>query len=807
MLENDFNLKNSSEYLHLSFDDTFNILKSSQSGLSEEEAERRINLFGKNDILEKKENLLKLFLGYFWGPMAWLMEAAIILTIFINHYFEAVLISILLITNVIISLLHNRNSKNAVELLKSKLSIKVSTLRNGKYEKINSADLVPGDIVAVGLGNIIPADLKIINGELTIDQSSLTGESFEIDKNAGEIVFSGSSVKRGESTCVVLNIGLQTYFGKTIQLVKVAKPKSHQQKVVFLLVKYMFYFSLIIAFTVCVYAIYIQESLIGILTFIVILLMGAVPFALPTVLTILQSVGATELIKNNILVTRLNSIEDASSVDILFLDKTGTITENKLSVSQIIPFGKWTQKDVLLFSALTSVRASKDTIDEAIMSEIGKEKISFDGYKQVSTIPFDQETKKSESTISDGHEEFKIVKAAPQVALELATEITEDEKNNISKKIEELSQNGYRSLGILKSSGDNFVIVGLLALSDPPRKDAPEMFQKIKSLGITPIILTGDNIFITREIAKILGLNSEIILMSDLKKLSEKDQIKLLKNAGGVAEVLPEDKYDLVKLMQSNGHLVGMTGDGVNDAPALKQAEMGIAVANSTDVAKSSASMVLVEDGISVIVNAIYISRKIYQRILTWVLNKLSKTVRLLGTLAIAFFITRDIVISVLGTAFLVFANDFVSISLATDNVFPTSYPDKWDIIKISVISFLIGVPFILEHLFALFVGEKYFGIISLAQIQTFMLLTLIFTSQLKVNILRERRHFWNSFPGKALFYLTVLTMIIFAFMGIYGIFMAKISISAVLFSLIFAVIFTFFIDFFKYWLFVRYRI
>jgi len=803
-----FQLKNSAEYSKISVEETFKYLQSNDNGLSDDEAEKRKAVFGENKLPEEKEYWWKRLFNQFWGPMPWLMEAAIILTIVIGHNLEAFLVFILLIINALISYIHGTNSQKAVELLKRKLVLTAMVLRDGEKKEVKSSNLVPGDIVFVGLGDLVAADLKIISGNLTVDQSALTGESLEIEKKEGELVYSGSSIKKGEARCIVLNTGTHTYFGKTVELVKVAKPKSHQQEIVFTLVKYMFYFSIIIIFITSIYAAEIQKPLISILTLIVIFLLGAVPFALPTVLTILQSVGAMELIKNGILVTRLNSIEDASSVDVLFLDKTGTITENKLSVAKVIPFGSYSSQDVIFLASLTIAPGSKDSVDEAILMEAEKEKISFSQYQQVSIIPFDQKTKQSGAIIkSSTGEEFKVIKSAPQLALSLVNSMSLREINNYNKTIEDLSKSGYRSLAIFRSENNSLNIAGLIALNDPPRKDAKEMFSKIQSLGIKPIIITGDNIFITQEIAKILGLKSRIILMSDLNNLNQKDQITKLENSDGVAEVLPEDKYKLVKLMQSNGHMVGMTGDGVNDAPALKQAEMGIAVANSTDVAKAAASMVLTEEGISVVVNAIFISRKIYQRILTWILNKLSKTVRLLGTLAVAFFITGNIVISVLGTAFLVFANDFVSISLATDNVSPTSYPDKWDIWKISIVSFLIGLPYIFEHLATLFFAEKYFQINSLIQIQTLILLTLIFTSELKINIIRERKHFWNSFPGKALFISTLLTIIIFSLMGAYGIFMARIPIESILFSFALAATFTFFMDFFKYWLFETFQI
>ncbi|MEM3798200.1 MAG: plasma-membrane proton-efflux P-type ATPase, partial [Candidatus Bathyarchaeia archaeon] len=641
-------IKSTSEFKQLSIEETFKLLETSMQGLTEAEAKNRLEKFGYNEITEKKENPFIDFFKRFWGPMPWLLELAIILSCILGHYLEAIIIFVLLTINVVIGFTHSHRSQRVLEFLKKRLAVKAKVLREGKWMVKNAKEIVPGDIVLIGLGDLVPADAKIVSGELSVDQSALTGESLPVNLNPSDIVYSSSIVTRGEARCVVVNTGVNTYFGRTAELVKMAKPKSHQEEIMMSITKYMMYIDVVALILTSAYALMLNMGILAILTFAVIFLMGAIPVALPAVLTIVQAVGAMELAKEGVLVTRLDSIEDAASIDVICLDKTGTITQNKLSVAEVVPFFKYTKEDVILIAGLASEEEGKDIIDLAVINYAKSLGIDLSSYKRVSYTPFNPTIKRSEVVIESKGICFKAVKGAPQIILALCKNTSEIQQE-VGKVLEKLSRKGYRTLAVAKSEGEDFdklMFMGFLALADPIRPDSKMMVEEIKALGIKPMMLTGDNINIAKEIASQASIGDRIIPIAELKALNDTERAKIVEKYDGFAEVYPEDKYEIVKLLQSNGHMVGMTGDGVNDAPALKQAEMGIAVSNSTDVAKASASVVLTEQGVKVIVSAIKISRQIYQRMLTWVINKVAKVIEFVTLLTLGFFWLHDIALS-----------------------------------------------------------------------------------------------------------------------------------------------------------------
>ena len=792
---------NTSEYKELSIEDTLKILDSSTNGLAEAEATLRTQKFGFNEVAEKRGNPILAFLSRYWGPMPWLLEVAIVLSYVLKHYLEAGIIFILLTINVVIGYIQSRGSQRALHALKNRLAIKAIILRDGKWGTREARAIVPGDIISVGLGDIIPADAKLVRGELSIDQSILTGESLPVEAQPSAILYSGSVVRRGEAQCLVVNTGANTYFGKTAELVKIARPKSHQEQIMLSVVRYMMVLGIVALILVASYAVVIGTGVLSILTFAIIFLMGAVPVALPAVLTIVQSVGATELAKRGVLVTRLDSIEDTASIDILCLDKTGTITQNKLSVGEVIPQAGFTQEDVIVMASLASQERGKDAIDAAILEHFRSAKINPTPFEIVTFLPFEPATKRSEAIVSIGGKRFKVIKGAPQIVISLCSGLDDATRAKANQTVEELSLKGYRTLAIAKSAADDInaiQMVGLLSLADPPRVDSKEMIAGARELGVKPLMLTGDNIAIAKEIARHVAIGPKIIRMDDFRKLSDTEQARLIEESDGFAEIYPEDKYKIVKLLQARGHMVGMTGDGVNDAPALKQAEMGIAVSSATDVAKASASMVLTEPGIGVIIDAITTSRHIYQRMLTWVINKVTKVIQVIGLLTVGFFWFHDLVVSLLGMVLLIFANDFVTMSLATDNVKHTANPNKWNVRNITFASLIVGALLVIEGVIALYIGQHYFHL-EWEQLQTFTVLMLIFTSQFRVYIVRERNYFWSSVPGRELLIATMAAIIGFSLLGIYGVFVTSLTLFQVLFILGFSALFTLAIDFPKY--------
>lgn len=805
----DTQTKPTSDFMSPSIQDVYLLLQSSENGLSDTAAAERLSIYGRNEISEKKKNPVLEFIGLYWGPMPWLLELAMVLSFLLKHELEGIIIFALLTINAIIGFLHSRGSQKAVELLKQRLAIKTKVLRNGNWTTEDAGGIVPGDIVVVKLGDIIPADAKIISGDVSIDESALTGESLPVEKQGGDVVYSGSVIRRGEARCVVVNTGANTYFGKTAELVKIAKPKSHQEEIMMAIVKYMMYLGMAASLVVAVFALSMHTNFLLILTFIVVFLMAAVPVALPAVMTIVQAATGMKLAEEGVLVTRLESIEDAASISVLCLDKTGTITENKLAVSGSVPFSGFSSDDVVRSAVLASRTEGMDLIDLAIIDYARSTGIGLNSDKQISYTPFNPAIKRTEAMVESEGKRHRVVKGAPQLILSMCKGVDNVTMADVNNEVADLSRKGYRTIAVAQSvDGDNedLKLTGLISLADPPRPDSKKMIEEIRNLGVKPLMLTGDNLAIAREISGQVGIGTNIIKLSDIEKFTDDERAKAAASSDGFAEIYPEDKYKIVKLLQSKGFMVGMTGDGVNDAPALKQAEMGIAVSNATDVAKAAASVVLTQPGVSVIVEAVKRSRETYQRMLTWVINKVTKVVQVVGLLTIGFFLKDTMILTLLGMSLLVFANDFVTMSLATDNVRRTVDPNNWNVKDITLASLVIGALLVVEGIIALFFGIYYFHL-RLTQLQTFIMLMLIFTSQFRVLIVRERKFFWSSVPGKALLTSSVAAIIVFALLGVYGVIIPPLPASQVIAVLIFSGLFTLLMDFPKYYAFKRFGV
>ncbi len=785
-------------------EDAFRELGSGPEGLGEPEVEKRLKIYGRNEITARKKSPVLEFLSRFWGPMPWLLELAIALSVFLGHDLEAVIIAILIVTNAIIGYLHSRSSQRSLELLKERLAVGAVVRRGSKWVATHASEIVPGDVAVVQVGDIVPADAKVLRGALSVDQSALTGESLPVEVGPSDVLYSSSVVKRGEAQCLVVNTGSRTYFGRTAELVQIARPRSHQEQIMLSIVRYMMYLGIAALAAVAVGALLLKIGILTVATFAVIFLMGAVPVALPAVLTIVQAVGAMELVRKGVLVTRLDSMEDAASLDILCLDKTGTLTMNQLSVTEVIPYAGHEGDDVLAIAALTARQESQDGIDRAVHDRAGAAGITNANYRQISVTPFEAATKRSEAVIQEGTNRFRAVKGAPQVVLSLSRLTDSAVVKAAGEMVEALSRKGSRTLAVARSrsaDGDDFELVGLLALADPPRPDAKQMIAEARGLGVKPIMVTGDNIAIARQMALELGIGNNVMRMGDLTGSGETEQMQIVQGCDVLAEVYPEDKYRIVRLLQAHGHTSGMTGDGVNDAPALKQAEVGIAVKGATNVAKASASMVLTEPGIRVIIDALKSSRQIYQRMLTWVLNKVTKTIQLVGILTLGFFWLHDLVVSLLGMALLVFANDFVTMTLSTDNVKYTRNPNNWNVRNVTLASAGIGVFFILEGWLTILVGRNLFHLTD-EGLRSFVLLMLVFTSQFRIYLVRERGRFWDSRPGRGILISSAAAIVVFSLLGIFGGIIQGLGVFPVAFLVGFSGLFTLMVDLPKYHIF-----
>jgi len=775
-------------------------LNATPGGLSSAEAASRLATYGRNALEEKKALPILEFLKRFWGPMPWLLEIAIVLASILGHVTEAVIILLLLSVNAVIGFLHQQSSAKALELLKKRLAMNARALRDGAWQPVDASLLVPGDIILVKLGDIVPADVQILSGSLSVDESSLTGESLPAERGEGGMLHASSIARRGEATCVVLNTGANTFFGKTAGLVNIAKPESHQEQVMLTIVRYMMYLGLAASLFVGIYAIALHISFLMMLSFVVTFLIGAVPVALPAVLTIVQAATGSQMAEQGALVTRLDAIEDAASISVVCFDKTGTITQNKLSVVATAAAAGYKDEDVLRTAALASNAQNSDLIDSAVIAAAASRNLLSDGCAQKLYTPFSPETRRTEALIICEGQHFRVVKGAVPEILSLCATDDPSIRAAAEKTVAEFANKGYRTLAVARAaatsapSAVNLSFIGIIALADPIRPDSRAMIADLRALGVKPIMLTGDSLAIATQISIEAGIGPSIMSIRELDGLDETGQAKKVAQVDGFAEIFPEDKFRIVTLLQKSGLMVGMTGDGVNDAPALKQAEMGIAVSNAADVAKASASVVLTREGVGVIVQAIRLSRRTYQRMLTWVINKVTKVVQVLGLLVAGFLMFKDMILSMLGMSLLVFANDFVTMSLATDNARDAKAPNTWKVKDITFASLGIGILLILQGIGAIFLARDALAL-DYAHVQTFVLLTLVFTSQFRVLIVRERRCMWDSMPGKMLLMSTGGTIALFFAMGAIGFIIPSLGAKETAIALAYSLVFTAILD------------
>lgn len=755
-------------------------------GLTTAQAAELLKSNGPNEVGESRENPWLVFVRKFWAPVPWMLEAAVILTVVLGRQADAVIISSLLIFNAVVSYLQENRAGNALALLRKQLAINSRALRDGEWRIVPARELVPGDVVHIRVGDIVPADLRLSDGDVQLDQSALTGESVPRDASPDETIYSGSVVQRGEATGEVVATGPKTYFGKTAQLVQSASTATHLEATIFSIVKYLMIVDIVLVIAVLAYALLIQMPLLEALPFVLIILIASVPAALPATFTVAQALGAVDMARRGVLVTRLSAIEEAAMMDVLCTDKTGTITLNRLSLDALHPYPPFTADQLLELAALASDAAGQDPIDLAILEARSKQ-AGADNYERLSFVPFDPSTKRTEATVRrEGEGEIRVVKGMPEIVVALATgvpgDVPQDEGN--------LAAQGYRVLAVGVGPSTNVRLVGLLGLMDQPRPDSSKMISELKDLGIRVKMVTGDTAPTAAAIAKVVGIGQQVCGPQELRT----DAGVASTQCDIFAGVYPQDKYDLVRSLQLAGHVVGMTGDGVNDAPALKQAEMGTAVAAATDVAKAAASVVLTNPGLVDIVSAVESSRRIYQRMLTYTLNKIIKTFQVALFLSLAFFLLRTFVISPFLIVLLIFANDFATMSLATDRVGYSPKPDRWHIGSLMAAAGLLALGVLAESFLVLYLATGVFHL-ALPQIQTMVFAMLVFSGQATVYLVRVRRHFWTARPSKPLMIASAGDIVVVTVLASQGILMAPVALPLILMVLAIAGLFMLLMD------------
>ncbi|MDT7900018.1 MAG: plasma-membrane proton-efflux P-type ATPase [Sulfolobales archaeon] len=746
-------------------------------GLNEDEAQRRLSQFGPNEIQEEKRNPAKDFVKKFWNPTAWILETAAALSYFLGKTLDFYVIIALLVFNAVLSFTQEQRANKALELLRRKLQVNARVLRDGQWKVIPARLLVPGDVIRVRLGDFVPADVKLYDGEVEVDQSALTGESLPVYRKKDDVIYSGSIVRRGEATGVVLFTGKNTYFGRTVELVKIAKPRLRIEKVVN---RVVFWMMVMVAALLAASAILIlvrHEDILSFIPFSLILIVAAIPIALPAMFSISLALGSYELSREGVLITKLDAIEGAATMNVLASDKTGTITMNQLSVYDVIPINA-DKKEVLLYGALASSEASQDPIDIAIIEKAKEEGIKLAEWNVESFKPFDPSTRRTESEASKDGRRVRSAKGS----IDSISKLCGIKSDPLYERAEEVARKGCRVLAVAKDEGQGWVLVGLIALRDPPRPDSAELVRELKELGVKVLMITGDATPIAKEIAREVGIGERVVSLKELK-----ESPNLVDKVDGVAEVFPEDKFTIVKILQGEGKVVGMTGDGVNDSPALRQADVGIAVSNATDVAKAAAAVVLTTPGLRNIVDMVKTGRRIYERVNIWILSRITRTFENVVFVALAYLLFDKFVISTFGMVLMLFLFDFVTLTQSTDNVpYPRS-PARWDVTNLVKIASLIGSFMVVESFVPLFT----FMSLPLKELQTAMFSYLLFSNIFNLLNVRERGNFWASRPSNvmiAAIALDILATLALAAHGIPG--LAAVPIGVTLTALAYAVLF-----------------
>ncbi len=742
---------------------------SGRGGLTGDAARARLGQYGPNVIPEGTVHPWRALLEKFWAPIPWMLEFAIGLEILLGHRLEALVFAVLLVFNAALSLLQESRAQQALALLRRRLTVSTRVLRDGRWMPIPARELVPGDVVRLRAGDLVPGDLEVFDGQLLIDQSALTGESLPVEIERGGSAYAGSIVKRGEATGEITATGARTAFGKTAELVRTAKVPGHLETLIAGIVRYLVVIDLVLVAGVLVYGVAAGLPVTELAPFALIILIAAIPVALPATFTLATALGSVELAGRGVLVTRLSAIEEAAQMDVLCTDKTGTLTRNQPTVMALSPFPPHTADDLLGTAALGSDEAAQDPIDLAILAAARARQLRLASSERIQTIPFDPASRRSGAVLRQGGQTVRVLKGAPRVI----TPLLRTPPADVARAAERMAADGARVLAVAAGSEGTMELLGLIALRDPPRPDSKALIQHLHDLGIRVLMLTGDNAQTAKAIATQLGIGTRV---GDTEADAEQRPL----DYDIFARILPEGKFRLVQVLQRAGHIVGMTGDGVNDAPALRQAEVGIAVAQATDVAKAAASLVLTSPGLVDIVSAVETSRRIHQRMLTYTLNKIVKTVEIslllsLGLIFAGVFVTTPLLI-----VLLLFANDFVTMSIAADKVAFSAVPDRWDVRSLVGAALSLAAVLLCFSFGIVWVGRA--GLrMPVSTLQTIVFVWLVASGQATVYLVRERRHFWRTWPGRWLLASTVVDLIAVSLLATGGWLMAPITAAMVL--------------------------
>jgi len=746
-------------------------------GLSDQEAERRRERYGDNLLQEPSGGSLRKLLGYFWAPIPWMIEVAAVLSAAVRQWADFSIILTMLIVNAAVGFWQEFKADTAIALLKQKLALRARVLREGRWRELPASMLVPGDIVLVKLGDIIPADLKLLDGEyLSVDQSALTGESLPVDKKMGDVAFSGSIARMGEMKGLVTATGMQTYFGKTAGLVERAGTVSHFQRAVLKIGNFLILSTVGLVAVILMVALFRHDPLVDTILFALILTVAAIPVALPAVLSVTMAVGAERLAGMKAIVSRLVAIEEMAGVDVLCSDKTGTLTKNELTLGEPAVIGARDKAELLLAAALASKADHGDPIDAAILNGL-PDPVLLKDYTILAFHPFDPVRKRTEAEVGKGGSTFKVAKGAPQVIVEL-TQPGDPLRHAVAEQVDALAGDGFRTLGVARTDeGGVWRFLGLLPLFDPPREDSAATIAEAEQMGIDIKMVTGDHLAIAKQIAARLNLGQNIVSADALFGLEVTEQERArAERADGFAQVFPEHKFEIVKALQTQGRIVGMTGDGVNDAPALKQADVGIAVSGATDAARAAADLVLTAPGLSVITRAVEEARRIFERMNSYAMYRISETIRVLLFMTMSILAFNFYPVTAVMIILLALLNDFPIMMIAYDNAPIARSPVRWDMQRVLMTSSLLGIFGVVASFGLFWIAEDYWKL-PRPTIQTLIFLKLLVAGHLTIYLTRNTGPIWQRpFPNPKLFLATEATQILGTLAAVYGWFVTPIG-------------------------------
>jgi H+-transporting ATPase len=763
-------------------------------GLTGDDARRRLAL-GSNAIADVSQHPVQRALGKLWAPVPWMLEAAILLQLFLGDYVEAGVVAILLIANATIGFFQEGRAQATLDALKSRLALVAVVQRDGVWITIPAATLVAGDLVKLSLGSVVAADVRLLDGSILVDQSMLTGESLPVEAGAGTETYAGALIRRGEAVGEVIATGIRTKFGRTAELVRSAKVESSEQKAILRVVRNLALFNGAVTVLLTIYALWLPMPRSDIIPLILVAVLSSIPVALPSMFTLAAAVGARALARQGVLPTSLSAVDEAGGIDILCSDKTGTLTRNELAVMSVHSMPGFDNGHVLTLAALASSDGGQDPVDAAIRAAAARQP-AVDPPELINFTPFDPAVKRAEATVREADGSItRVVKGAFGVVQGLS-----QPSPACSAIVDELQAKGYRVLAVAAGPTAKLQMVGLIALSDPPREDSAALIAELTGLGVRTIMVTGDAPVTAQVVAAVIGISGPVWATTPLPGDLQADKFSIF------AGVLPEDKYQLVKALQKSGHIVGMCGDGANDAPALRQAQMGIAVSTATDVAKSAAGIVLTEPGLGGIVASVKEGRTTFQRILTYTLRSIVHKVVQVLFLATGLIITGQAILTPMLMVLMMVTGDFLAMSSSTDNVRPSPTPSVWKIGRLTAAGVIMGIVDLLFCV-ACFSTGRFLLNLDIGTLQTLTVVTLVFSGQAVFYVARERQHLWRSMPGKWLLVSSAVDLMLISFLAVNGFLMKPLAIAIVAGLFVAAIIFSLLLDSVKVVLFRRFEI